>query len=103
MEILYNGNEEKLIMEPITVIAEGHCCECCIAWLANADDSSCRDYNGHEPHYPNLPGGISEGQLIPGGSEGDLTDSEVIVGPCDLCGAGESGYMEGYPYAVLSR
>lgn len=86
------------VFQPITVIAEGTCCACCYLILANDDRSSCADYYGHESHEPMLPEGVESGQLIAGDGE-----SEVTIGPCELCREGESGYMEGYPYAVLSR
>jgi len=79
------------------IIKEGSCCACCASMIANNDDSGCRDFYGHD--HPSPYDQDHGGYLV---ITSESMASEVIVGPCELCGQGDSGYMEGHSYAVLS-
>lgn len=78
----------------VSVIKEGTCCVCCAILIANHDDSGCRGF--HEHTHPSPFDTDHGGHLVIASLE-----DEVIVGPCELCGQGESGYMQGFQYAVL--
>jgi len=78
------------------IIKEGTCCACCASMIANNDESGCRDFHGHT--HPSPYDQDHGGHLVI-----TSTEDEVIVGPCSLCGQGESGYMEGHSFAVLAN
>ena len=35
----------------VKVVYESEACDCCLLWVANNDDSSCRDYYGHKHRH----------------------------------------------------
>ena len=50
---------------PMRTVATYPVCECCLLVTANGDDSSCRDYHGHEHETANY--GIEPGEdIVPG-------------------------------------
>lgn len=56
-------------------------CECCAMWLANNDDSSCRDYYGHTHKRGEFPAGA----VIDGEFE---TYWSRVNSRCEACGDG---------------
>lgn len=58
---------------------ERNVCDCCALMIANGDDSSCRDYYGHDHPTCNLPWAVIDG------------DPEEVwscyVWTCDGCGS----------------
>ena len=87
----------------VSIVKEGTCCSCCALMIANNDESGCRDFYGHDHPSP-YEGKWFLTEVVGTNDHIVITDTEdqVIVGPCTLCGQGESGYMQGHTFAVLS-
>lgn len=95
---------------------ETSACECCTLLIANGDDSGCRDYWNHthkpatlparvvrqlDEDHPELAGNDWSAWLIVVGADEPAGDESWIeeIAACELCG--QSGYMAGYPVAVV--
>ena len=96
----------------VKVVYESEACDCCLLWVANNDDSSCRDYYGHKHRHAKVskrvirqiaeeyPGatGLS---IVPAYDPEDDGDNSVEMVGCEFCGQ-SACYMYGYPVAVLA-
>lgn len=97
----------------VKVVYETTACECCTAWIANNDDSGCRDYYEHNHRHAEItkrmrrqiaeeyPGAYALSLVV----SDDLVDKEdaeawVAYGACELCG--QSDAQIGYRVVVLA-
>lgn len=74
----------------IGVVDTADVCDCCLLMIANADDSGCRDYFGHDHPTCDLPGAVP----------GDESNDETVWHEWTCAGCGTEILPGAYRHTV---